>query len=90
MGFELEAGVFLAYATGVMIVCFFGKLLIWPLKKMVRILANSGLGAVVIILINLIGGSMGISVPINAITAVTVGLLGVPGAVGLLVCCVIF
>ena len=84
MGFELEAGVFLAYAAGVMIIYFFGRTLLWPLKKLGKVLLNSGIGAVVIILINLVGGGIGISIPINIITAVIVGMMGVPGVVALM------
>ena len=45
---------------------------------------NIILGLIVLWLINKFGGSLGIAIPINFITALVVGILGVPGVIILL------
>jgi inhibitor of the pro-sigma K processing machinery len=46
---------------------------------------NSAAGGVLILMINWLGAGLGVFVPLNLITALTVGILGVPGLVMLLV-----
>ena len=85
MSFGLEAGIFVAYAAGLFLIYVLGKLLIVPLKWVGRLLINSIIGGIVIFFINLIGGYWGIFLPLNVLTAVITGLLGVPGVVCLLI-----
>ena len=47
-------------------------------------LINSMIGGVLIVLINILGGNWGLFVPLNPLSAVIIGILGLPGAVGLL------
>lgn len=51
------------------------------MKKVLSIILNSFLGAIVIWLINVIGTSFQFQIGLNVITALIVGILGVPGAV---------
>lgn len=62
----------------------FGKLLVVPIKTILKLVVNSLLGAVLIYIINLIGANFNFHIGINIVTALIVGILGVPGA-GLLV-----
>ena len=39
------------------------------------------MGAIVLLVINIIGSAVGFTLPITALTALLVGLLGVPGVV---------
>ena len=48
---------------------------------------NSVLGAVLIIVINFIGMNIGVMIPINVVNSLTVGILGVPGVIMLLLLC---
>lgn len=80
-----EIMVFLAYGLGIFIIFFFGKLLLLPVKMIGKLIANSLLGAGLIALINIVGSGFGIGIPLNVINAVITGVLGVPGAVMLLV-----
>ena len=50
-----------------------------------KLIANSLLGAGLIALINIVGSGFGIGIPLNVINAIITGILGVPGAVMLLV-----
>ena len=69
-------------------ICFiflFGKILIVPIQKIVKLIINSILGAFVIYVINLIGANFGFHIGLNIITSMVIGLLGLPGAVVLIV-----
>ena len=69
-------------------ICFifiFGKIFIFPLKKIFKLLLNSILGGVCIYIINLIGANFGFHIGLNFFTSIVVGLLGLPGAVCLII-----
>ena len=51
------------------------------IKNIVELAINIVLGILVLWLLNKFGGSLGISVPINVITAIVVGILGIPGVI---------
>ena len=71
---------------GICIIIFltFGKIFIWPLKKILKLVVNSILGGVLIYIINVIGMNFGFHIGLNIVTSLLVGFLGVPGA-GLLI-----
>lgn len=50
-------------------------------KRLIELIVNIILGIVVIWLINTFGSSLGISIPLNFITALVVGILGIPGVI---------
>lgn len=85
MGTELS--VFLTFGGALILIFLLGKALLVPLKVLLRLLVNSILGGALIIIINYIGVHFGIMIPINAVNAVTVGVLGIPGVVMLLLLC---
>lgn len=65
-------------------ICFlflFGRIFILPIKNILKIVINSILGGVLIYIINIIGAGFGFHIGINYITAIVVGILGIPGAV---------
>lgn len=62
----------------------FGKIFILPLKSIMKLIINSVLGGILIFIINAIGASFNFHIGLNLLTAIFVGILGVPGA-GLLV-----
>lgn len=69
-------------------ICFiflFGRIFIVPIKKILKIVLNSILGGVIIYLINLIGGTFGFHIGLNFFTSILIGLLGLPGAVCLII-----
>ena len=68
-------------------ICFiflFGKILIVPIQKILKLVVNSLLGGLVIYVINLIGANFGFHIGLNIVTSMIVGLLGLPGAVVLI------
>lgn len=84
MSFGLEVGIFAAYAAGLFLIYILGKLLIVPLKWAGRLAINSLLGGVLILVINAVCGGWGIFLPLNPLTAVITGVLGLPGVLCLL------
>ena len=84
MGFGLEAAIFMAYAAGLFLIYVLGKLLIVPIKWVGKLLLSSIIGAMLILVVNAVGARFGIFVPLNPITAAVIGVLGVPGALCLL------
>ena len=55
------------------------RLLVLPMKLIFKLLLHSGCGFVCLWLLNSIAGFTGISFPINAVTVLTAGVLGLPG-----------
>ena len=62
-----------------------GKIFIIPIKWIVKLIINSIIGVILLYIINLIGGIWNFHIGINIITSVFVGILGVPGAILLMI-----
>lgn len=76
-----QMGVFLTYVGVIVLIFIVGKIFLWPLKKILKLVANSVIGGLAILLINAVGAEFGLFIPLNIISAVVVGTLGIPGAV---------
>lgn len=79
MGLDISLDIILAYALGLVLLYLIGWLLLVPLKLILRFFINAILGGIALWLLNLAGGLIGVSVAINPVTALTVGFLGIPG-----------
>ena len=69
-------------------ICFLfivGRIFIVPIKWIFKLTFNSILGGLIIFAINLIGGIWGFHIGLNFFTAILVGILGIPGAICLIV-----
>ena len=62
-----------------------GKIFSVPLKALLKLIVNSVLGGLLIFIINLIGSAWGFHIGLNVVTTVLVGLLGIPGAILLII-----
>ena len=62
-----------------------GRIFLVPLKALLKLVVNSTLGGLLIFIINLIGSTWKFHIGLNIVTAILVGLLGIPGAVLLIV-----
>ena len=69
----------LFFALGLSILYFLGYIILSPVKILMKFMLSSIIGAAVVIVINLIGEQMGFYFPVNPLTAVIVGTLGLPG-----------
>lgn len=66
---------------GVAILFIVLKLLALPMKLIIKLVINGLVGGVIIFVVNLIGANFGFAIDLNWITALIVGILGVPGVV---------
>ena len=62
----------------IMAIVIFGKMLILPIKMIIKLILNSLLGGLVITVINM-------HIGLNLFTAIFVGILGIPGAILLVI-----
>ena len=62
-----------------------GKIFLFPIKKILKLVINTIIGGVIIYIINLIGASFGFHIGLNVITSLVVGILGIPGAILLVI-----
>lgn len=88
--FGIELSTILAYGFGLVILYLVGWLFSTPLKIILKLIYNSLLGAGILLLINYLGGTFNIHIGINPITAITTGVLGIPGIILLLLLQYIF
>ena len=70
-----------SFAVGLALICLTGYLLLVPMKLLWRLLAGGVLGALALMLVNVVGALFGFAVSVNPFTAMAVGFLGLPGAV---------
>ena len=54
------------------------KILSLPLKLIIKLVVNGLIGGVIIWIINLIGANFGFTITLNWLTAIIVGVLGIP------------
>lgn len=75
----------ITYLACICFIFIFGKIFIVPLKKVLKLIINSILGGLAIYLINIIGANWGFHIGLNIFTSILIGLLGLPGAVCLII-----
>lgn len=66
------------YLACIFFLFLLGRIFIWPLKTLLKIIGNSILGGILIFIINLIGGAFNFHIGLNIGTSLIVGILGVP------------
>ena len=70
----------ITFLVCIIVLFIFGKIFIWPLKSIIKLVVNSVIGGVLIYIINIIGMNFNFHIGLNLLTSIVVGLLGVPGA----------
>ena len=75
----------ITYLACICFIFIFGRIFIVPIKKILKFILNSVLGGLTIFIINLVGANFGFHIGLNIFTSVVVGLLGLPGAVCLII-----
>lgn len=68
-----------AYAFGLLILYAAARLLAPPVKFAARLLVHTLVGAALLFAFNLAGSFVGVRIPLNPITALLTGALGIPG-----------
>ena len=74
----------IAYVACIFFLFIFGKIFIIPIKTILKLIINSAMGGLIIFIINLIGEAFNFHIGLNIITAIFVGLLGIPGSIVLI------
>ena len=74
-----DLGIILAYTAGIMLVFMTYWIFFKPLKFIGKIILNSVIGAIVLIIFNYFGQYTGVHIGVNEFTALIIGILGVPG-----------
>ena len=81
----LELSVLLTYAGAIVLIFLLGKILLWPLKLVLKLVVSSLVGGILLLGLNLAAGLFGLLlIPVNLLTALVTGILGIPGVVLLL------
>lgn len=62
-----------------------GKIFLFPIKLLFKLVLNTIIGGSIIYIINLIGANFGFHIGLNLITSLVVGILGIPGAILLII-----
>ena len=73
------------FLTCIIAIIILGRIFILPLKKILKLLLNTILGGLLIVIINWIGVAFNIHIGLNVVTAIFVGILGIPGAILLVI-----
>lgn len=76
----MDGNTIVTFLVCIIFLFIFGKIFLWPLKSILKLIFNSILGGIAIYVINIIGMNFGFHIGLNILTALLVGLLGVPGA----------
>lgn len=77
----LETNTIIVYLACIFFIFILGKIFVFPIKKILKLLLNSILGAAIIYAINFIGVNFEFHIGLNLITAIFIGILGLPGAI---------
>ncbi len=85
MGLGIDFSVVLFFGLGLALLYFTGWLLIAPLKFIMKLIISGCLGALLLVILNLVGGLFGITIAVNPLSALIAGYFGLPGIVLLLV-----
>ena len=80
-----ENNLIAAYAVGLVLLFFLIRIFYTPLKFALKLVGTAIAGGLFLLFINLVGGIVNIQIGINIFTALTVGLLGIPGAALMLI-----
>ena len=81
----MEINNIIVFLACIIFLFIIGKIFFVPLKIIFKVLANSILGALIIYVVNLIGNIYGFHLGLNLITTLIVGILGIPGAILLII-----
>ena len=90
MRLPLDPVLILYFLLGVIVLYLSGRLLLAPYRVLLKCALNSLLGAIVIVLINLVGGPIRFTIPLNPLNALLTGVFGLPGVLLVFVIRLIF
>ena len=77
----MDVKMWVIYISCIIGIFIFARIFIVPIKAILKLIINSILGIILLYIVNLIGGIWNFHIGINAVTAIVVGILGIPGIV---------
>lgn len=77
----MELSILLAFAVGVMVLCVILKIISFPIRKIIKLVINAIIGGIVLLCVNYFGAAFGFVLTINWLSALIVGVFGVPGVI---------
>lgn len=81
----MDLNIIIAFGLGLLLIFIIGKVMLVPFKLVTKLMLNAVVGGIVLWVINYFGAMANFHIPLNPITALAVGFLGVPGIVLLIV-----
>jgi len=82
---SVQFGTVFAYIIGIILLFLLARVFLVPIKIILRLLYNALLGGIILLLINFVGGIFAFHIPLNFITALLTGFLGIPGIILLVI-----
>lgn len=76
---------FFAVAFIFLLVLITGRILVKPLRFLMKLVFNSLVGLILLAVFNFIGGFVDFTIPVNLVTVLVAGFLGLPGLILLIV-----
>jgi len=80
-----DVGIILAYSAGIMLIFMISWIFVKPLRFLSKLILNSLLGALFLIIFNYFGQYTGVYIGVNIISALLLGILGIPGFIAILI-----
>ncbi|MDV3428202.1 MAG: pro-sigmaK processing inhibitor BofA family protein [Bacillota bacterium] len=80
----MDPKILLTFLIAIAVLFLIGKFLAFPLKILGKLVLNGILGAVLLFIVNFIGGFFNFSIGINIYTALIAGFFGIPGVIFLI------
>ncbi len=71
----------ISYILGIFIIIIVGKILLLPLKIIMKLVINALSGGVLLFMLNILGSVLGFYVNITPVNAIIAGIFGVPGVI---------
>jgi inhibitor of the pro-sigma K processing machinery len=75
----MEVGVILATLLLLLVLFVIVRLILGPIKVLTRLFLKCGIALLVLIGLNLIGHYAGFHLPVNPVSVLGIGVLGIPG-----------
>jgi len=76
-----SAQLFFALAFVLFLILIAARILVRPLRLLVKLVFNSLIGLLMLLGFNIVGGLFGITIPVNVVTILFTGFLGIPGLI---------
>ena len=71
----------LAFVVGLLALFVIARLLVVPMRIISKLIVNGIVGGLTLLLVNLVGGIVGLSIAITPLSAVIAGFFGFPGVI---------